>query len=106
MLPTLTPEQSKYTSDVLQKLIDIPMVRRVKIDPKYCMYGFSNQYNVIDLDVVTITPPDTSHPNWPKTVQAIRYIIDAGLDKLNGFNLDLNSSFTKFRKYKLIPKTK
>lgn len=92
----LLPEESKYISDVLQRLIDIPMERKIKLDST--MYGFPNQTMAIAQDQVVITPPDTNHPNWPKTVEAIKYIIDCGMDKIHGFEITLNNSKTKFRK--------
>lgn len=100
MLPQLTPEQSKYTSEVLQKLIDIKMEKIYEL-------GFSKVFKIINdnkqtftmpVSEVIITPKDANHPNWAKTVESIKYIIDSGMDRIHGFYIEFNSSFTKFKK--------
>lgn len=102
----MTTEESTYISSVLQKLIDIPMVREIKVDPKYCMLNHATgkafvQYMVIDLDQVIITPPDTKHPNWPKTVDAMKYLIDWQMCEIHNFYIEFNKEFSKFRKIKI-----
>lgn len=93
----MTPEESLYVSNVLQKLIDIPMEKRVKYGES-AMRGFADHTYGLSLSRVVITPPDTTHPNWPKTVKAIEYIIDWGMDKIHGFEITLNNSKKKFSK--------
>lgn len=93
----ITPEESKYVSDVLQKLIDIPMEKRVKYG-EGAMFGFADKTYGVVLDEVIITPPDTKHPNWPKTVMAMKYIIDWSMDRVHGFEITFNNNFTKFKK--------
>ena len=92
----MTSEECKYVSSVLQKLINIPMTRDIKLNST--MYGYPNQVCKIDIDEVIITPPNVTHPNWPKTVSAIEYIISWGMDKIHNFEITLNNSKTKFRK--------
>ncbi len=93
----ITPEESAYISGVLQKLIDIPMEKKVKYG-EGAMRGFADQTYSVPMERVIVTPPDVTHPNWPKTVQAIKYIIDWGMDNLHGFEITFNSSYTKFSK--------
>lgn len=93
----MTPEESLYVSNVLQKLIDIPMEKRVKYGESAC-YGFSDKTYAVPLNEVIITPPDTKHPNWPKTVMAIKYLIDNEMCELHNFSVIFNNGFTKFKK--------
>lgn len=92
----MTQEESKYISEVLQKLIDKPMQRAIKMDRK--MRDYPDQYVIIDTDEVVINLTGLPAPDYTRTVAAIKYIMDWGMDKLNGFDLTFNNNFTKVRK--------
>lgn len=77
---------------MLQRLIEEPMSQWI---------GTQKDGMVLPVSEVIIVPPDTKHPNYPKTVEAIKYIIDSGMDKLNGFEMEFNSAFTKYKKKNL-----
>lgn len=78
-----------YISAVLQKLIDEPME---------AWFGNQKDGMILPVSEVVIVPPDTKHPNYPKTVEAIKYIIDEKMDRLNGFEITFNNSYEKFKK--------
>ena len=85
----MTRPSSKYISAVLDKLIALPMKAN---------FGTKNKPTVLDVSEVIVIPPDTDHPNWPKTIEAMQYIIDWGMDIEHGFTITFNSAYTKFKK--------
>ena len=93
----LTPEQSAYISSVLDYLIGIPMVKKVKYG-EGAMRGFAGETYNESVEEVVVEPKDVNHPNWPKTVKAIQYIIDFGMDKMYNFEITMNRAYTKFKK--------
>lgn len=49
----------------------------------------------IDGEVLSLVP---THPNYTKFVEAVKVIIDWGLDQENGFVMEFNSDYTRMRK--------
>jgi hypothetical protein len=101
----LTPEQSAYISSVLDYLIAIPMVKKVKYR-EGAMRGFVGETYSEPVEEVVVEPKDVNHPNWPKTVKAVQYLIDWGMCEVYNFEITMNSAYTKFKKTTLKTKTK
>lgn len=81
-------QDHEYIMGVLQKLKDIKME---------ASFGSGKEQRLLPVSMITVVPK-SDHPNWNKTVGAMKYIIDHGWDHANGFDIEFNSSFTKFRK--------
>ncbi len=93
----LTPEESAYISSVLDYLIAIPMVKKMKYG-EGAMRGFAGETYNEPVEELVVEPKDVNHPNWPKTVSAIKYLIDWEMCELHNFSVIFNSDFSKFKK--------
>ena len=80
---------NQYITAVLQKLIDEPMEQN---------FGTKANPFMLSVSEIIIVPPDTKHVNYPKTINAIKYIIDYGMDVMHGFVITFNSDYSRFKK--------
>ncbi len=85
----MSQPSSKYIAAVLEKLIALPMKAK---------FGSGKKTAVLDVSEVMVIPPDTNHPNWPKTIAAMQHIIDWKEDLKHGFSITFNTAYTKFKK--------